>query len=262
MNVYDFLRMKKSSEKITMVTCYDYTSAKILSQTKIDCLLVGDSVAMTMHGYQDTLSATLDMMCAHTAAVKRGVLDKKFIISDMPFLSYRKSRSKSVSAAQSLMQAGAQAIKLENAEGNLSLIRHLTESGIPVMGHLGLTMQLMHRLGGLKVQGKTDEAAEKIFKDAEDLAAAGCFALVLECIPHLLAQKITEALAIPTIGIGAGIHTDGQVLVLQDLLGMTLDFKPKFVKNFVPGASFVADGVNAFVETVKTKIFPSHEYSY
>lgn len=262
MNVFDFIKMKANREKITMVTCYDYTSAKILAQTPINCLLVGDSVAMTMHGYQDTISATLEMMCAHTASVTRGAGRAKFIISDMPFMSYRKSMSENVSAAQALMQAGANAVKLENAQGNLELIKHLTESGIPVMGHLGLTMQLMHTLGGLKVQGKTHDAAIRMQHDALDLQEAGCFSVVLECVPSQLAQSITASLTIPTIGIGAGKETDGQVLVLQDLLGMTMDFKPKFVKHFADGTTFIKQGIDAFIEQVKIGEFPNHETSY
>jgi 3-methyl-2-oxobutanoate hydroxymethyltransferase len=223
---------------------------------------VGDSVAMTMHGYHDTLPATLEMMCWHTAAVTRGVDRSKFIISDMPFLSYRLSLSKNVLAAQTLMQAGANALKLENAQGNLKLIRHLTESGIPIMGHLGLTMQLMHTLGGLKVQGKNLDSAKRMEEDALALQEAGCFAVVLECIPARLANTISQSLSIPTIGIGAGANTDGQILVLQDLLGMNKDFKPKFVKQFVDGASFIKNGIGAYIEQVKTGEFPNHETSY
>jgi 3-methyl-2-oxobutanoate hydroxymethyltransferase len=261
MNIFDFIKKKQQHDKITMVTCYDYTSARILAKTSVDCLLVGDSVAMTMHGFKDTLSATLEMMCFHTSAVCRGAGDK-FVISDLPFLSYRKSLSKNVSAAQALMQAGAQAVKLENAAGNLQLIRHLTESGIPVMGHLGLTMQLMHTLGGLKVQGKTQEGAEKIRQDAIALQEAGCFALVLECVPNGLAKSITQQLIIPTIGIGAGPDTDGQVLVYQDLLGLNIDFKPRFVKTFIDGHEQVKNGIEDYVQAVKSGGFPNDEHSY
>lgn len=261
MNSLDFHKKKKNGEKICMVTCYDYTSAKLLAKTSIDCVLVGDSVAMTMHGYQDTLSATLPMMCTHTHAVKRG-LDKQFIISDMPFLSYRKSLSKNVSAAESLMQAGAQAIKLECATGNIKLIRHLTESGIPVMGHLGLTPQFIHVLGGYKVQGKTEESAAKLKEDALRLQDAGCFAIVLECVPTLLAKEITESLSVPTIGIGAGPFTDGQVLVFQDLLGLNSDFLPKFAHAFVSAGEQITQGVESYIEAVKIGNFPQNEHCY
>jgi 3-methyl-2-oxobutanoate hydroxymethyltransferase len=261
MNIFDFYQKKKSGDKISMITCYDYTSAQILSATSVDCLLVGDSVAMTMHGFKDTLSATMEMMCFHTAAVSRGAGDK-FIISDLPFMSYRKSLSKNVSAAQHLIQAGACAVKLESATGNTQLIRHLVESGIPVMGHLGLTTQRMHVLGGFKVQGKTPEAAARLKEDALILQEAGCFALVLECIPSELAQDITAAVAMPTIGIGAGPLTDGQVLVFQDLLGLNTDFKPKFVKSFMNGHEQIKAGVEAYVAAIKSRGFPLNEHCY
>lgn len=261
MNSLDFYKKKAAGEKITMLTCYDYTSARILSQTSVDCLLVGDSVAMTMHGHKDTVSATLDMMCFHTAAVSRGA-PNKFLICDLPFLSYRKSLSQNVSAAQALMQAGAHAVKLESAAGNTKLIKHLVESGIPVMGHLGLTMQLMHTQGGLKVQGKTQAEAERLKSDALLLQSAGCFSMVLECIPEKLASDITQSLQIPTIGIGAGSDTDGQVLVFQDLLGLNIDFKPKFVKHFMNGFTQVQSCVEEYINAVKTKEFPSAENSY
>lgn len=261
MNIFDFIRMKEKGEKITMVTCYDYSSARILSQTSVDCLLVGDSVAMTMHGYKDTLSATVEMISFHTKAVSRGAGDK-FIVADLPFLSYRKSMSENVTAAQTLIQSGAHAVKLENAAGNIDLIRHLTESGIPVMGHLGLTMQLMHMLGGIKVQGKTEQASAKMKEDALQLQAAGCFSLVLECIPHHLATEISPSLNIPTIGIGAGPNTDGQVLVYQDLLGLNLDFQPRFVKTFLDGQAKIQMGIEEYVKEVKTGGFPSDEHCY
>lgn len=261
MNSLDFHKKKKSGEKICMITCYDYTSARLLSQTSIDCVLVGDSVAMTMHGYKDTLSATLPMMCMHTSAVSRG-LSHQFIVSDMPFLSYRKSLSKNVAAAEMLIQAGAHAIKLECAKGNIKLIRHLTESGIPVMGHLGLTPQFIHVLGGYKVQGKTEESAARLKEDALLLQEAGCISVVLECVPSLLAKEITDSLAIPTIGIGAGPFTDGQVLVFQDLLGMNIDFMPKFAHAFISGQAHITEGIESYVNAVKIGGFPQHEHSY
>lgn len=261
MNVLDFHKKKIQGSKISMVTCYDYLSARILSQTAIDCVLVGDSVAMTMHGFKDTLSATLSMMCFHTSAVSRGI-GNKFIISDMPFLSYRKSLSQNVSAAQALMQAGAHAIKLECAAGNTKFIRHLTESGIPVMGHLGLTPQSVYALGGYYVQGKTTKSAKQLQEDALQLQQAGCFAIVLECIPYLLANEITQLLSIPTIGIGAGPNTDGQVLVFHDLLGLNTDFMPSFVKSFVNGKAQITAGINAFVNEINSGEFPSNEHYY
>ncbi len=261
MNILDFAKKKENNEKISMITCYDYTSARILAKTAIDCILVGDSLAMTMYGFKDTIAATLAMMSMHTAAVSRGA-DNKFIVGDLPFLSYRKSISKSLSAAHALMKAGAHAVKLEGAKGNLKLIRHLTESGIPVMGHLGLTPQSIHMLGGLKVQGKTDESANQLQEYAFALQEAGCFATVLECVPTALAKKITQSLFIPTIGIGAGPFTDGQVLVWQDLLGLQTEFKPKFLKVFVDGSKHLASGIENYIHEVKNGEFPQDEHCY
>ncbi len=261
MNIFDFYKKKQKNEKISIVTCYDYTSARILSQTPVDCLLVGDSLAMTMHGFKDTLSATSELMSLHTAAVSRGA-GNKFIISDVPFMACRKSLSENVTAVQTLMQSGAHAVKIEGAMGNIDFIEHLTESGIPVMGHLGLTPQFIHSLGGYKVQGRTEESAVRIMKDAIALQNAGCFSLVLECVPVQLAAEITQKLTIPTIGIGAGNLTDGQVLVFQDLFGMNLDFKPHFVKVFVNGYEQLKQGMDAYVQAVKSGEFPQYEHCY
>ena len=244
-----------------MITCYDYTSARILSTTRVDCLLVGDSVAMTMHGFKETVSASLEMMQFHTAAVSRGA-SNKFIVSDLPFLSYRKLLAKSISATQKLIQAGAHAVKLEGASGNLKLIKHLVESGIPVMGHLGLTPQLVNILGGYKVQGKTDEAARRLMEDALLLQEAGCFAVVLECVTSQIAKEISETLSIPTIGIGAGPFTDGQVLVFQDLLGLNTDFKPKFVKHYINGNEYFKNGIEDFINEIQLGKFPSNEHCF
>jgi 3-methyl-2-oxobutanoate hydroxymethyltransferase len=262
MNIHDFQKMKQQQQKITMITCYDFTSAKIVEQTDVDCALVGDSSAMVMHGYDNTVNANIDMIVAHTQAVARG-LKKKFLIADLPFLSYRKSLSETYFAVEKLMQAGAQAVKLEGAQGNLETIRHLVETGIPVMGHIGLTGQAVHLLGGHKVQGRNVSAAELIVMQAELLSQAGVFALVLECIPWRLAQRITNAIKAPTIGIGAGPHTDGQVLVLQDLLGLETRFKPKFVKTYLNGADLFTQAINQFANEVKSNQYPSVEiHSY
>jgi 3-methyl-2-oxobutanoate hydroxymethyltransferase len=257
----DFRKKKAAGEKITVVTCYDYTSAAILDKTSIDCLLVGDSLAMTMHGFRDTLSATVEMMALHTAAVCRGAKDK-FIVGDLPFLSYRSSLDENVAAVRALMQAGAHAVKLEGASGNAEFIAHLVHSGVPVMGHLGLTPQFINQLGGYKVQGKTDESAARLLKEALALEEAGCFSLVLECVPAAVAAHITQQLKIPTIGIGAGADTDGQVLVFQDLLGLNTEFKPRFVKHFLNGAEVFAKAIEAYAKAVKTKEFPGHEHRY
>ncbi len=261
MNIFDFYKKKEKKARISMVTCYDYTSARLLSQTPIDCLLVGDSVAMTMHGFKDTLAATVEMMVLHTAAVSRGAKDK-FIIADVPFLACRKSMAQSVAVVQKLMRAGAHAVKIEGAAGNLDLIRHLTESGAPVMGHLGLTPQFIHTLGGYRVQGKTEKSAARIKQDSLLLEEAGCFGLVLECVPSSLAGEITESLLIPTIGIGAGSLTDGQVLVLQDLLGLNIDFKPYFVKYFMNGHEQLKNSIVDYVNAIQTGGFPQHEHCY
>lgn len=261
MNVLEFAKKKITKEKIAILTCYDYSTAKILNNSLLDALLIGDSLSMTMHGFKDTVMATMAMMELHTAAVCRGA-PSKFIISDLPFLSYRQSLSRSIVATQKLIQAGAQAVKLEGATGNLPLITHLVESGIPVMGHIGLTPQFIHSLGGYKVQGKTPAQAERLMQDALALEQAGCFAIVLECVPSQLAKEITALLKIATIGIGAGAETDGQVLVLQDLLGLNQDFKPKFVSQFLNGNQLIREAVDRYSHSVKHKEFPSYEHSY
>lgn len=261
MNVLEFAKKKITKEKIAILTCYDYSTAKILNNSLLDALLIGDSLAMTMHGFKDTVMATMTMMELHTAAVYRGA-PSKFIISDLPFLSYRQSLSRSIVATQKLIQAGAQAVKLEGATGNIPLITHLVKSGIPVMGHIGLTPQFIHSLGGYKVQGKTPAQAEQLKQDALALEQAGCFAIVLECVPSQLAKEITTLLKIATIGIGAGAETDGQVLVLQDLLGLNQDFKPKFVSQFLNGNQLIQEAVDRYSHSVKHKEFPSDEHSY
>lgn len=261
MNVFDFSKKKDAGEKITMVTCYDYTSAAILDKTSTDCLLVGDSLAMTMHGFPSTVSATTEMMALHTAAVARGA-KSKFIIGDLPFLSYRKALAENVDAVQALMQAGAHAVKLEGVAGNAGLIAHLVESGVPVMGHIGLTPQFVNALGGYHVQGKTDESARRLKEEARALQQAGCFALVLECVPAPLAAEITRELKIATIGIGAGADTDGQVLVFQDLLGLNTDFKPKFVRKFINGAELFTGAIEDYNAAVRKGDFPDADHSF
>ena len=218
MNITDFQAMKQAKQMISVVTCYDYWSAKIVAQSDVDVMLVGDSLAMVMHGHTTTIPATVDLMKLHIEAVVRGASgSNKLIIGDMPFLSYRKGLVASLDAIEKIMQAGAQAVKLEGAIGNEELIKHTVASGVPVMGHIGMTPQSVHQLGGFRVQGKSNETAEKIFQQALALEDSGCFSLVLECVPSELAHKITQRLHIPTIGIGAGAGVDGQVLVLQDL---------------------------------------------
>ena len=260
-SIFDFYKMKQSNNKISMITCYDYTSALLLEKSGVDCILVGDSAAMVMHGFDNTTHATLDMMIAHTRAVSRG-LQRTFLIADLPFMSYRHSLEKTTQAVAALIQAGAHAVKLEGADSNIETIQHIVASGVPVMGHIGLTPQHIHSLGGFKVQGKTHDAAKKLIQQAKDCEAAGCFAMVLECVPSAVAQQITQEVSIATIGIGAGEQTDGQVLVYQDLLGMQSGFKPKFVKHFLAGEEVISASIAQFISDVKHKKYPSKEHSY
>ena len=262
MTIHDFKRKKQQQAKISMLTCYDYPSARLIAASNLDCVLVGDSVAMAVHGHPTTVMATMDMMILHTQAVARG-LGTQFLISDLPFLSYRLSLAESTRHAGQLLQAGAQAVKLEGADIDaLHTIQHLVQAGIPVMGHLGLTPQSVHQLGGHRVQGKQSTQAARIREEALALEQAGCFALVLECIPQELAQTITQRLAIPTIGIGASVHTDGQVLVWHDLLGLNTSFQPRFVKRFAESSTLTVSAINAYVAEVSTQVFPAQEHAF
>jgi 3-methyl-2-oxobutanoate hydroxymethyltransferase len=261
MDAKSFLQAKHEGRRLSMVTCYDYTFARLLADAPVDALLVGDSVAMVVHGHASTVSADLDMMRRHTEAVVRGA-GSKFVVADMPFLSFRKGMAAALDTAQSLLMAGAQAVKLEGVDGHEDVIERLVESGIPVMGHLGLQPQSVHAYGGFKVQGRTAEAAREIGRQACMLQKLGTFAVVLECIPAPLAAEITAALRIPTIGIGAGSACDGQILVLQDLLGMNTDFQPKFARRFTNGAHCLQSAVASFDAAVKAGTFPLPEESY
>lgn len=255
LSVQEFAARKSGGLPISVVTCYDHWSARLLAGTAVDCLLVGDSVAMVMHGYDSTVHADLDMMTLHTRSVSRGAAGK-FIVTDMPFLAHRAGIPAAMAAVAQLVRAGAMAIKIEGAAGNLDLIRHVVESGVPVMGHLGLTPQSHLMLGGHRVQGRDQQVAEDILAAAGQLTAAGCFALVLECIPHSLAERVTRSIAIPTIGIGAGSQTDGQVLVLHDLLGMNETFRPRFVRHYGEGHRWVREAVDRFHADVTSRHFP------
>jgi 3-methyl-2-oxobutanoate hydroxymethyltransferase len=259
--IQDFKAFKKSGRKISMITCYDHWSAKILNQSQIDCILVGDSLAMVMHGHTTTIQATVGMMSLHTQAVARGAVSK-FIVGDMPFLANRKSLNVAMTSVEKIMKAGAHAVKIEGAKGNLKLIHHMVESGVPVMGHLGLTPQSIHQIGGFKVQGRTPKEFEDLIADAMALEQAGCFALVLECVPSKLAAEVTAKLSIPTIGIGAGEDVDGQVLVLQDMLGMNPDFTPKFLRKYMDGFSAIQKAVNHYHQDIQNKKFPNEKESY
>lgn len=261
MGLNDFLRAKREGRKLSMVTCYDYTFARLLSASALDGILVGDSAAMVMHGRPSTLSASVRLMRLHTEAVARGAAGK-FLVADMPFLSFRKGVAAALEAARCLSIAGAHAVKLEGVDGHEDVVQRLTQSGIPVMGHLGMQPQSMNAYGGFKVQGRSDRCAREILRQAQALADLGAFAIVLECIPATLAAEITAAIAVPTIGIGAGCGCDGQILVLQDLLGMNLDFQPKFAGAFWDGAGSVRDAIHRFDESVKSGAFPNAEESY
>lgn len=262
MKIQDFQRKKQNASKISMVTCYDYPSACTIAQSNIDCVLVGDSVAMAVHGYDTTLMATMEMMLLHTKAVAKGLVNQ-FLITDLPFLCHKISLSECMHNVRQLFQAGAHAVKIEGADSHTcQTIAYLVQAGIPVMGHVGLTIQTIHQLGGFRVQGKTKEQEEVLLQQALDLEAAGCFALVIECVPQLLAKRITAALKIPTIGIGAGWDTDGQVLVWHDLLGLQTTFNPKFLKKFAHGYNLFLNALNAYAQQVQQSRFPSLEHAF
>ncbi|MCP4177566.1 MAG: 3-methyl-2-oxobutanoate hydroxymethyltransferase [bacterium] len=256
MKLKDFKLKKVNNEKISLITCYDYSFAEIINDTDIDCVLVGDSGSMVMHGYPTTVHATTDMMADMVSAVSKGAKDK-FIIGDMPFLSYRSGLRKTMDCVDRLMKAGAHAVKLEGVEGNKKLIRHIIESGVPVMGHIGLTPQSVNAFGGYVVQGRDQENADRLIKEIKLLEELGCFGVVLECIPADLAEKMSKAVTIPTIGIGAGFNTDGQVLVLQDMLGMKKDLNMKFLRKYLNLYDEVKSAINKYNRDVKDVTFPN-----
>jgi 3-methyl-2-oxobutanoate hydroxymethyltransferase len=260
--VPDFKKRKQEGKKLSMITCYDAGFARILADSAIDLLLIGDSSAMVMQGEDSTLHASVESIAFFTRAVARGSQGKKFIVADMPFLSTRKSREHAVEAAGTLLRAGAHAVKIEGIRGNEDLVRHLTESGIPVMGHLGLTPQFVNAFGGMKVQAKTAPEQDALLNDGKRFQDCGAFSLVLECVPETIATRMTEALSIPTIGIGAGSGVDGQVLVLQDLLGMNPGFKPKFLRTYLNGYETLLGAFNRYHEDVVTVNFPNEKESY
>jgi len=260
-NIRDFAAAKASHRKIVVVTAYDAWSARLLADAPVDALLVGDSAMMVVHGERDTLGATVELMALHTRAVARGAPDK-FIVADLPFLAARKGRAHALDAAAQLLRAGAHAVKIEGVRGHADVIAHLVETGIPVMGHLGLQPQSVRAIGGYAVQGRDEPGAARLREDAAALEAAGAFALVLECIPQKLARAITAASHIPTIGIGAGASCDGQVLVLHDLLGFNADFHPRFVRRFADGAALVRTGVARYAAAVRAGKFPNTKESF
>lgn len=255
-------RESKGQEKLVMLTAYDYSTARVMDMAGVDALLVGDSLGMVMLGYPDTLSVTVDDMVRHSAAVARGA-QKALVVCDMPYMSYHVSVEDTVrNAARLMIEGRAQAVKLEGGAEFVAEVRALTRASIPVMGHLGLTPQSVNAFGGFKVQGKTMAAAQKLLDDARALQDAGAFALVLECVPAPLAERVTQALAIPVIGIGAGAGCDGQVLVWQDMTGMTLSHLPRFVKRFGEVGASLRSAVEAYAREVRAGAFPTEDHGY
>ncbi len=264
--INELRRMKESGEKIAMVTAYDATAARIVADAGVDAVLVGDSLGMVVQGQETTLPVTLEQMVYHAAAVRRGLArssGRAHLVGDMPFGSYQASADEAVKAATRLVsEGGVEAVKLEGGADFVEVIRRIARAGVPVMGHIGLTPQFVHRMGGYVVQGKDSEKAQQILRDARALETAGCYAVVLECIPAELARIVTAQVGIPTIGIGAGPHCDGQVLVLNDLLGLDPSFTPKFVKRFAELGLATQGAVSSYVGEVKAERFPADEHSF
>ncbi len=253
---------KKNQRKITALTAYDYTFARLLDESSIDVILVGDSAGMVAMGYENTLPVTMDEMIHHTRGVRRGV-QHALLVGDMPFMSYHVSEADTIkNAGRFIQEGGAEAVKMEGGSRVLDKIGAVVQVGISVMGHVGLTPQSVHQFGGYRVQGKNYLDARQIKKDALGLQKAGVFAIVLEGIPMELAEEITGELDIPTIGIGAGVHCDGQILVTQDMLGMNLDFAPKFVKKYGEVGTAIRSAVQGYVDQVKSGAFPDKAHSY
>lgn len=256
------MAMKERQEKITVLTAYDYPFAKLMDEAGIDVILVGDSVGSVFSGYDNTLPVTLEEMIYHTRAVVRGSR-QALIVTDMPFMSYQVDvREARANAGRLIKEAGAQAVKLEGGEHMAETIRAIVDIDIPVVGHIGLTPQSVHRMGGFRVQGREEEQARKIIADAKAVESAGAFAMVLEGIPRDLARQVTAAVSIPTIGIGAGVDCDGQVLVIHDILGLCDKYSPKFVKRYADVSGTIAQGIEAYINDVKEQNFPTPEHSF
>ncbi len=254
--------MKQKGEPITMLTAYDYPSAKLVEEAEIDMILVGDSLGMVVLGYDSTVPVTVEDMIHHTKAVRRGAKDT-FVVTDMPFMSYHVSLAETMHHARRIVQeGGAHALKVEGAGEVISTIHYLTNAGIPVVAHLGLTPQSVGVLGGYKVQGKDAESAKQLLEDAKKCEDAGAIALVLECVPMQLAKIISDELVIPTIGIGAGKDVDGQVLVYHDLISYGVNRVPKFVKQYTAVQDEIVRGISQYVAEVKTRQFPEEQYSF
>ena len=260
--VVTFREAKEKGEKLTMLTAYDYSTAKLIDEAGVNSILVGDSLGNVILGYEDTISVTMEDMIHHGAAVARGAKNALVVI-DMPFMSYQTSVYDAVVNAGRLMKEGrAGAVKLEGGAEVCPQIKAITSAGIPVIAHLGLTPQSINAFGGFRVQGKSEAAAKKLIEDAKAVEEAGAFAVVLECVPASLAELVTKSIGIPTIGIGAGKACDGQVLVYQDMLGMFSDFTPKFVKRFANVGDIMREAFKAYCDEVKAGTFPAKEHGY
>lgn len=258
----EFLKMKQEGRRIAELTCYDYTTAKLVEKSGMNAILVGDSLGMTMLGYADTLPVTLDDMIRYSAAVSRACLDT-MVIMDMPFMSYQPSVYDAVVNAGRLMkEGGGNAVKLEGGAAVTEHIRAIVDAGIPVQAHIGMTPQSVNAFGGFKVQGKGEAAARRLLEDAFAVQEAGAFSVVLECVPPKLAALISKKLVIPTIGIGAGAGCDGQVLVYQDMLGMNTDFTPKFVKKYASVGEVMTEAFRSYIEEVRNGVFPEAGHSF
>lgn len=258
----DLKAKRLNKEKITMLTSYDYSMAAMVDAAGIDMILVGDSLGMAILGYENTLAVTMDDMIHHTKAVVRAC-NHSMVVGDMPFLSYHISPQEAVrNAGRFLQEAGAQAVKLEGGTERIETVKAIIDAQIPVMGHIGLTPQSVNQLGGFKVQGKDLEGAKKLIEDAQALDAAGVFAITLECVPSMLAKKITEEVSVPTIGIGAGSYCDGQVLVINDVLGMFKGHIPKFVKKYANLEPLIIEALQAYKKEVEEGIFPAAEHCF
>lgn len=260
--VATFKSAKLNGEKLTMLTAYDYSTAKLIDEAGVDSILVGDSLGMVMLGYEDTVSVTMEDMLHHTKAVTRGAKNA-LVVADMPFMSYQTSVYDAVVNAGRLLKEGrAQAVKLEGGQEFCEHIAAIVKASIPVVAHIGMTPQSINAYGGFKVQGKSVEAANKIIEDAKAVEAAGAFAVVLECVPAKLAEIISKTISIPTIGIGAGAGCDGQVLVYQDMLGMYSDFTPKFVKKYCTVGETMTGAFKSYIEDVKNGSFPEEKHTF
>ena len=260
--VSTLLSQKQNGDKITMLTSYDYSTAKIIDEAGVNTILVGDSLGTVILGYEDTLPVTMEDMIHHTRAVSRGAKNA-LVVADMPFMSYQTSVCDAVkNAGRLIKEGGAQAVKLEGGAAVKEQIKAIVNASIPVVGHIGLTPQSINAFGGFKVQGKSEESAKKIIEDAKIIEEAGAFMLVMECVPERLAKIITESVNIPTIGIGAGKYCDGQVLVYQDMLGMFTDFVPKFVKKYADVGEIMKNAFSEYIKEVKSGAFPAEEHTF